>query len=135
VQVRPTEVDDPVAGGVGDVGPAEAPLARDRPVEDLGAGRHLVDLDVDVLAEAVERLADPLPGDAAADREDLRRQLVDLRPDPVTGALLGDRPGLIHFYPRCSECEKLGERWDQYCLESAIGRITEPARPFRAGHQ
>ena len=52
--------------------------SRHRPVEDLRARRHLVHLERDVLADAAQRLADAVAGDAPADREEVGDELVQL---------------------------------------------------------
>jgi hypothetical protein len=76
VQVAVAEVDHPPAVRVGDPGVADVPLPRHRPVEHLGAARDLVDLQVELAADDPECPADPVAGDAAADRVQLGDQLV-----------------------------------------------------------
>ena len=79
VQVVLLEVDDPVAVLVEDVGIADVPLGGHGPVEDPGAGGHLVDRQGQVLAEDAERLAHAVAGDAPADREQAPRERVHRR--------------------------------------------------------
>jgi hypothetical protein len=76
VQVARARIDDAAAAAIFDVGVADVPFARDRPVEDLGAGRDFKSLSRDVLSDQVERLAQPVARDAAADRVELRHQRV-----------------------------------------------------------
>ena len=90
VQVAAAEVDHPLARGILDVRVADGPLRRDRPIEDLGAGRHLVHLEIDVPAEMGEGPAHSIAGDAAADRVDLCRQSEDRLSDA----------GLIQAFPQ-----------------------------------
>lgn len=76
VQAGRGEVDDPVPGAVGDVRVADVPLLRHRPVEHLGAGRHLVHLERDVLADDVQGGAHAVTRDAPAERVEPLHQLV-----------------------------------------------------------
>jgi hypothetical protein len=79
VQVARLEVDDPLAGRVGHPGVADVPLARHRPVQHLGAGGDLVDLQAaELAADDLQGAAHAVAGDAAADRVELGDQLVQL---------------------------------------------------------
>jgi hypothetical protein len=78
VEVAGLEVDHPLAGGVRHPGVADVPLARHRPVEHLGAGGDLVDLQADLAVDDLQGAAHPVPGDASADRVQLGDQLVQL---------------------------------------------------------
>ena len=80
VEVAVREVDDAAPGGILDVGVADVPFLRDGPVEDLGARRDLVELQGDPLADPAQGLADPVPGDAPADREQLLHEPEHLGP-------------------------------------------------------
>ena len=71
VEVRLAEVDDPLARRRRDVGVADVPLVRHRPVEHLRPARHLVDLERDPLADRRSVCAHAVAGDAATDREEL----------------------------------------------------------------
>jgi hypothetical protein len=79
VEVAGLEVDDPLAGGVGHPGVADVPLPRHRPVQHLGAGGDLGDLQAaDLAVDDLQGAAHPVAGDAAADRVELGDQLVEL---------------------------------------------------------
>ena len=71
VQVRRAEVHDAPPGRVGDPGVADVPLVGHRPVEHLGARRHLVHRQRDVAREDRERAPDAVARDAPADGEEL----------------------------------------------------------------
>jgi hypothetical protein len=71
MQVGDGEIDDALAGGVLDVGVRDVPFARDRPVENLRAGRQLRCLNGDVAPDDLQRLPNAIAGDAAADRKEL----------------------------------------------------------------
>jgi hypothetical protein len=78
VEVRAPEVDDTLAACVLHPRVADAPLARDGPVEDARAGRDLVARERHVLRDAVERRPEACPGDAPAERVELLDELVHL---------------------------------------------------------
>src|SRR5207248_5411264 len=82
VQVRLLEVDDAAAVRRSDVRVPDVPFQRDRPVQHLRAGRHLVAVERDVLADDVEGLPRAVAGDAAADRVEPLDQCVQLFPGP-----------------------------------------------------
>src|SRR6266852_75034 len=59
------------------VGASNRPLGRNGPVEGGGSGRYLSNLERQVQAQRPQGLPDPWTGDAAADRIDPARQVVD----------------------------------------------------------
>src|SRR4026207_1487080 len=67
MQIRLVEIDDPSAVGISNVRVADVPLARHSPVEDLGSGRHIADLQRDPLTDAAQRFSQPIASDASAD--------------------------------------------------------------------
>src|SRR5687768_17356790 len=81
VQVRAPEVDHAVALEIGDIGVSYVPLRRHRPVQDLRSGRHLVYFESDVLADDCEGFADPVAGDAAANRIQALDQAIEVTAD------------------------------------------------------
>ena len=62
VQAVTVDVDDPVAGGVGDVGLVQVPLVVDHPVEGPGAGGDRASFELDDLAQKIQRRSDAVPG-------------------------------------------------------------------------
>src|SRR6185436_4112134 len=72
VEVQMPEVHHLLALRVFDPGLADIPLAGDGPVEDLRAGRDLVDCERDALPYLLQGLAHTVAGDAAADRIEVR---------------------------------------------------------------
>ena len=80
VEVAVRHVHDAATGGILDVRVADVPFLRDGPVEDLRAARDLVQLQGDALADPTQGLADPVPGDAPADREQLLHEPEHLGP-------------------------------------------------------
>ena len=83
VEVAVREVDDAAPTGILDVGVSDVPFLRDGPVEDLGARRDLMQLQGDPFADPAKGLADPVAGDAPADREQLLHEPEHLGPDTV----------------------------------------------------
>ncbi len=81
VQAGRGEVDDPAAGGVGDVRVPDVPLLRHRPVEHLRPGRYLVHLQRNVLADDLQGGAHAVAGDAPAQRVQPLHQRVHLLAD------------------------------------------------------
>src|SRR5262249_741706 len=67
VQVRPGKVNDFFAAAILDIGVANVPLARDRPIKDLCARRHLMVLELNVRTNFTQGLSYAITGDAAAD--------------------------------------------------------------------
>ena len=87
VEVAVREIDDAATVRILDVRVADVPFLRDGPVEDLRAARDLVELQGDPLADPTQGLADPVPGDAPADREQLLHE-----PEHLGPGLLGIEP-------------------------------------------
>ena len=83
MQVGVAEIDDALAVRPFDPGVVEVPLFRHRPVERLGSRLHLGDLQGHPLADQLERPAQAVAGDAAADREELADELVHVPADVV----------------------------------------------------
>ena len=131
VEVRPFEVDDPPTTGVRDPGASDVPLPGYRPVEHRGAAGDLVDFERQLLGHAPQSLADPLTGDAATDRVQVRDEL------PHPAACRGDvevrnrgahiaasAPFPIRFVPSPAGTERPG-RWRRTsadCIRSAVIR-------------
>ncbi len=86
MQIGLLEIDDAPALGVLDVGVLDVPLLRHLPIENRRAARNLVALQRDACPDQLERPANPVPGDAAADREQLAHELIGPLAD--SGALL-----------------------------------------------
>ena len=74
VQVINSKVDDTAPSRILNVAVFDVPFLRDRPVEHLGAGCHLMGLKRDQFAKPEEALPQAISGDAAADREQLADQ-------------------------------------------------------------
>ena len=83
VQVTAFEVDDAFSLRVLDEPVANVPLSWDRPVEHLRAGRHLRDLERDVLADSTKSVSDAVSRDTSADRIELRYKCVHLLPAAI----------------------------------------------------
>ena len=77
VQVRLLKVDDLAARGILHVGVANVPFARNRPIEDLGAGRQLVHGQRNAAREDLERRTHAIARYASAYRIEPRRKVVD----------------------------------------------------------
>ena len=80
-EIAPVKVDDLAAGGVQDECVPDCPFLRHDPVEQRRPGGNVPLFERQVPAEYGERIADALPGDAAADREDRLCQFVQLGAD------------------------------------------------------
>ena len=76
MQVVAAEVDEPLAFRARDPGVAHAPFPRHGPIENRGAGRHLVHGQRDPLAQRLQRGAHAVAGEAAAERIEPRRERV-----------------------------------------------------------
>jgi hypothetical protein len=83
VQRRICDVDDARSVRRSDPGLADVPLPRQRPVEDLCAGRQLDGLDGHLPSEPRERLSHTVPREAARDRKELAHEGVELLTDDV----------------------------------------------------
>ena len=69
VEVRPGKVDNFFAAAVLDIGIANVPLARDRPIEDGSSRWYLVHLQCNVRSNFAQCLPHTIPGNAATNRE------------------------------------------------------------------
>src|SRR5260370_32834976 len=71
VKVVGREIDNARAVNAGNVSFPDVPLAWHRPIEHWGPRGNLVKLEWDVALQDRERLPNSIPGDAAANREEL----------------------------------------------------------------
>src|SRR5689334_6533594 len=78
MQIAGVKVDDPIAGGVLDIGVPDIPLLGNRPAKGLTTGGDFGTFEVDVFGEAAERLTHSVSGDAATDRENGTSERKDL---------------------------------------------------------
>jgi hypothetical protein len=70
VEVRLLEIDD-AAPVLGDIRVGDVPLVRNGPIKDLGAARHLIEIERYPTSHSSQRFSDPVARDAATDREEL----------------------------------------------------------------
>jgi hypothetical protein len=77
VEARVGEVDHTLPVRPVDPGGPDVPLVRDDPVENMGPGRCLDDLERNVSADEPKRLTEPLARDAPTEREHLSHSRMD----------------------------------------------------------
>jgi hypothetical protein len=97
VQVVPPEIDDALSIRARNVGVANIPLARDRPIEDLRSRRDLANLERRILSQGAQCLADAGSGDAPAEGIQAAREGMHL---------LAGR--LVHQRGACGRCRRTG---------------------------
>ena len=83
VQVVGPEIDQPLAGQIGDIGVLDTPLIRNLPVIARRSGRDLAQIERSHLAQALQCLAHAIAGQAPTDREELLQQRFRLRDQPA----------------------------------------------------
>src|SRR6185436_284324 len=81
VQVVVPEVDDRTSVGAAERRALDVPLERYLPVEYARARRHFVHLERDATADSAQRVSEPVAGNAAADRVELRGESEEFLPD------------------------------------------------------
>src|SRR3984893_19511107 len=96
VQVGPGKVNDFFAAAILDVCIANVPLARDRPIKDLCARRHLIRLQRNVRTNFTQRLSHAIAGDAAAYGEYLGSKREDFLAYVLRDKLFAKTPLQIH---------------------------------------
>ena len=126
VEVAVCGVEDHPAVGVPDPRLAEPPFARHGPVENPGVARHLGADQPDLPVQNVQRLPDPRPGHAAADRVEFGGEGVDRVAEGAVRAALG-APRRLRFLPRCRR------RRARAGSGEASARLASQFAPSRAG--
>src|SRR2546430_2654245 len=96
VQIGPVKVNDFFAAAILDICIANVPLARDRPIEDLCARRHLMRFERNVRTNFTQRLSDAIAGDAAANREYLSSKRENTLAYMFRDELFAETPPQIH---------------------------------------
>src|SRR6202162_2771482 len=110
MQIVRAKVDDPAPFRIADPCILDIPLRVDFPVEHFGAAGNFVPLELDTAVDELERLTHPSPGDAAANRVELRRECMQVVADGIGRC----------FHVGCAR--KRRHSSDSYCSRSKSGQ-------------